>query len=154
MGKNLIAVIGVTNDHGIGFDGKMPWPRSKSDMQRFVALTEGRDVIMGRKTYESIGNPLKRRTNYVLTRDVNYQADGVIIITDKEDVPDNAVVIGGAEIYGLLESEIIEWHVSLFPGEHISDTIYVLPDKTPTGTKWRLQEQEVCIDHIYIRYST
>ena len=94
----------------IGQDGKLPWHIS-ADLQHFKRLTLGKPVVMGRKTYESIGRPLPRRTNIVVTRDTNWRADGVLIAHDVptalalayEDAHrvgvDEVAVIGGAEIY-------------------------------------------------------
>ena len=56
----------------------MPW-RLKSDMQRFKALTMGKPVVMGRKTFVSIGRPLPGRTNIVVTRDAGFRADGAVV---------------------------------------------------------------------------
>jgi dihydrofolate reductase len=87
--------------------GDMPWGRSmKSDLQRFRKLTTGHAVIMGRKTYETIGKPLPDRQNIILTRCPTFSAEGcevahsldeAISMSNSEDV----YVIGGAEIYNL-----------------------------------------------------
>jgi dihydrofolate reductase len=94
----------------IGDKGQLPW-RIPADLQHFKRLTVGKPIIMGRKTYESIGRPLPRRTNIVVTRDERWQADGVTVAQDiptalalaYEDAhrsgADEIAVIGGAEIY-------------------------------------------------------
>lgn len=146
------AVIAVAAGNVIGNGSELPWPRSKSDMKRFRSITLNNTIVMGRKTFESIGKPLPHRENIVLTRDLNYQAEGVIITSDPLSVPDDSIIIGGAEIYSLFESRIDTWHVSMFTGEHLGDVVYVLPDRTPTGTKWRLEEFEISEDHVYLRY--
>ena len=71
----LIAAIGENNV--IGRNGQLPW-RLKSDLAHFRALTSGKPVVMGRKTYQSIGKPLKDRTNIVLTRDSDWAAPGTV----------------------------------------------------------------------------
>jgi dihydrofolate reductase len=88
----------------------MPW-RMKSDMARFKALTIGKPVIMGRRTFESLPRPLRGRTNIVITRDADYRATGAIVTTSAADAGAVArgdalrrsvaeiAVIGGAEIY-------------------------------------------------------
>src|SRR5688500_19515173 len=75
-----IVIIAAVADNGvIGRGGTMPW-RLKSDMQHFRALTMGKPVVMGRKTYESLHiKPLPGRTNIVVTRDSNFTAPGVLV---------------------------------------------------------------------------
>lgn len=94
----------------IGKDGQLPW-RISADLKFFKSVTVGKPVVMGRKTYESIGKPLPRRTNIVVTRQRDWRAEGVIVVTDVptalalayEDARrtgvDEVAVIGGAEIY-------------------------------------------------------
>ncbi|MBM3513987.1 MAG: dihydrofolate reductase [Alphaproteobacteria bacterium] len=107
----VVSLILARAENGvIGANGKLPWHIS-ADLKQFKALTVGKPVIMGRKTYESIGKPLPRRTNIVVTRNAAWHADGVMVATDLptalalgyEDAHrtgvDEVMVIGGAEIY-------------------------------------------------------
>jgi dihydrofolate reductase len=107
----LITLVVAKADNGvIGRDGKLPWHIS-ADLKFFKRMTVGKPVIMGRKTYESIGKPLPRRTNIVVTRDGSWHAEGVTVVQDLpsafalayEDAhrtgADEIAVIGGAEIY-------------------------------------------------------
>ena len=74
-----VALVAAVADNGvIGAAGAMPW-RLATDMKRFRALTMGKPVIMGRKTFASIGKPLAGRTNIVVTRQGDFAADGVTI---------------------------------------------------------------------------
>jgi len=94
----------------IGVDNRLPWHIS-ADLQHFKRLTVGKPVIMGRKTYDSIGKPLPRRTNIVVTRDPVWTAAGVLVAHDLvtalalayEDLHRTGAreiaVIGGAEIF-------------------------------------------------------
>jgi dihydrofolate reductase len=94
----------------IGSAGAIPW-RLKSDVQRLKAMTMGKPVVMGRKTFESLRRPLPGRTNIVVTRDANYRAAGAVVTTSFADAQATALgdalrrfateiaVIGGAEIY-------------------------------------------------------
>ncbi|MCR5878964.1 dihydrofolate reductase [Phenylobacterium sp. J367] len=97
----------------IGRDGTLPW-RLKSDLQIFKAVTMGKPVIMGRKTFESLpGGALKGRTNIVLTKDGSFEAKGAIVCEDfseavqiareqaEEDGVDEVCVIGGASLFEL-----------------------------------------------------
>jgi dihydrofolate reductase len=106
----IVFVVAIAENGVIGAGGSIPW-RLKSDMQRFKALTIGRPVIMGRKTFESLRRPLPGRTNIVITRDQNYRAAGAVVTTSAADAFAVArgdalrrsvaeiAVIGGAEIY-------------------------------------------------------
>ena len=103
-------VIARADNGVIGRDGQLPW-RIPADLQYFKRVTLGKPVVMGRKTYESIGRPLPRRTNIVVTRDTAWQAPGVTTAADLptafalayEDAHrtgvDEIAVIGGGEIY-------------------------------------------------------
>lgn len=117
-------IVAVARNGVIGRDGAMPW-RLSSDLKRFKALTLGHPVIMGRKTFESIGKPLVDRLNIVVSRNTDWEADGVLRVSslgaaielgiahleaiwreaeederlDDEDVPAEVFVIGGGEIY-------------------------------------------------------
>jgi dihydrofolate reductase len=106
-----IVLIAAVADNGvIGAHGAIPW-RLKSDMQRLKAMTIGKPVVMGRKTFVSIGRALPRRTNIVVTRDARFRAPGVVVTTSFADARAVArgdalrrsaadiAVIGGAEIY-------------------------------------------------------
>jgi dihydrofolate reductase len=106
----IVFVIAIAENGVIGAGGAIPW-RQKSDMARFKALTIGKPVIMGRKTFESLRRPLVNRTNIVITRDPDYRARGAIVTTSAADAGAVArgdalrrsaaeiAVIGGAEIY-------------------------------------------------------
>ena len=106
----IVMIVAVAENGVIGAAGAIPW-RLKSDMARFKALTSGKPVVMGRKTFVSIGRPLPGRTNIVVTRDVDFRADGVVVTNSFADAMAIATgdalrrfateiaVIGGAEIY-------------------------------------------------------
>jgi dihydrofolate reductase len=106
----IVLIVAVADNGVIGARGALPW-RLKSDMQRLKALTIGKPVVMGRKTFASIGRPLPGRTNIVVTRDANFRARGVAVTNSftgaravalgdalRRRATDIAV-IGGAEIY-------------------------------------------------------
>ena len=74
-----IVLLAAVADNGvIGRDNALPW-RLSSDLKRFKALTMGKPVVMGRKTYLSIGKPLPGRTNIVVSRDAGFRAPGVLV---------------------------------------------------------------------------
>lgn len=100
----IIAALG--KNRALGKDNKLLW-RIKEDLQRFKRLSMGHPVIMGRKTFESIGKPLPDRTTLVITRDKNWTAEGVTVMHSFEDAlnlaktldTERLVIAGGAEIY-------------------------------------------------------
>lgn len=107
----IVFVVAIAENGVIGAGNAMPW-RLKADMARFRALTIGRPVVMGRKTFESLPRrPLRDRTNIVITRDAAYRAAGAIVTTSAADAETVArgdalrrsvaevAVIGGAEIF-------------------------------------------------------
>jgi len=108
----LCLIVAVAENGVIGRDNDLPWKIS-SDLQYFKATTMGKPIIMGRKTFQSIGRPLPGRTNIVITRDTSYAPEGVIVAHTLDmalDVAtgiaqskgeDEVMVIGGAEIYTL-----------------------------------------------------
>jgi dihydrofolate reductase len=108
----LILVVAVAENGVIGRDNQLLW-RIKTDLGRFRRLTMGKPMIMGRKTFQSIGKPLPGRETIVLTRDAGFAAEGVhVVLTWEEAVAkggelaarmgaDSIAVAGGAEIYAL-----------------------------------------------------
>jgi dihydrofolate reductase len=100
----MINIIAAMAKNGvIGNKGQLPWKLGE-DMRHFVKVTSGFPVVMGRKTFESIGRPLKDRINIILTRDESYKKDGCLTLNSIEEVvkefkDKNLMVIGGEEIY-------------------------------------------------------
>lgn len=97
-------IVALDEERVIGRDGGLPW-RLSADLKRFKALTMGHHLVMGRKTYDSIGRPLPGRTSIVLTRQVGWSAPGVLAAASLDDAltlarADSEVfVIGGAELF-------------------------------------------------------
>jgi dihydrofolate reductase len=108
MKAPVVALIVAVAENGvIGRDGTLPW-RIPEDMKWFRARTEGRPLIMGRKTWESLPKrPLPGRTNIVVTRNADYRADGAVVVRSLDaaidvaigEEPEEIMVIGGAELY-------------------------------------------------------
>jgi dihydrofolate reductase len=97
-------IAAMANDRVIGKGNKMPW-HLPADLTFFKQMTLTKPVIMGRKTFESIGRPLSGRKNIVITRSINFKAQGVTIVHDKTSAlaaaagAEEVMVIGGATIY-------------------------------------------------------
>ena len=101
---SLVVAMGLNRE--IGVNNQIPWKLSE-DLKNFKKTTMGHHILMGRKTYESIGKPLPGRTNIILTRNSNYQVPDCITVTSLDEAIKLAktkgetelMVIGGAEIY-------------------------------------------------------
>ena len=100
-----ISLICAASQNGvIGRDNRLPW-RLPADLAHFKRLTTGHHILMGRKTYESIGKPLPNRTSIVITRQTGFQADGCLVAHSLEEAlglcsnDEELFIIGGAEIY-------------------------------------------------------
>jgi len=104
----ILSLIGaMARNRVVGVDNRLPW-RLPEDLKRFKALTSGHPVIMGRKTYESIGRLLPERLNIILTRQKNYNIEGASVVSSLDEAlalakkspgAEEVYVIGGAEIW-------------------------------------------------------
>jgi dihydrofolate reductase len=131
-----IAVVAAVARNGvIGRDNHLVW-RLRSDLRRFREITLGKPVIMGRKTYESIGKPLPGRDNVVMTRDRGFAAPGLVIAHGWDDARNTAarlaaasgaseiMVIGGAEVYGLALPDADRLRLTLVEAEPEGDAMF------------------------------
>lgn len=108
----LSMIVAAAQNRVIGRENALPW-YLPNDLKYFKQTTLGKPIIMGRKTYESIGKPLPGRTNIVITRQEGYQPEGVKVVHSVEEARDlaenvclidgqtEAMIMGGAEIYTL-----------------------------------------------------
>jgi len=102
----VIIIVAIARNNVIGRDGKLPW-HLPSDLQHFKKTTMGYPLIMGRKTFESIGKPLPGRDNIVLTRDTSLQIPGCLVMHSLEDGvnhcrdQEKVFIIGGGDIFKL-----------------------------------------------------
>lgn len=131
MAIHLTAVVAMTGERVIGKDGKLPW-HLPEDLAFFKKTTSGHPIVMGRKTYESIGRPLPKRRNIVLTRDLGWRAEGVEVIHAPGDlmklsgIDGQVFVIGGAEVYRAFTPLLESWLVSHVFRDYEGDT-YLAP---------------------------
>jgi len=97
-------IAAIANDNALGKDNQLIWHLS-ADLKRFKKLTTGHHIIMGRKTFESIGKPLPNRTTIIITRNKSYKQKGCLIANSLESAlamvknDDSPFIIGGAQIY-------------------------------------------------------
>ncbi len=100
----LSIIVAIANDSVIGIDNTLPW-HLPEDLKRFKALTMGHHIIMGRKTYDSLGRLLPGRTTVIVTRNKDYHVEGALIAHSLEQAialcknDDEVFLIGGAELY-------------------------------------------------------
>lgn len=110
-------VVAHDENYVIGYDNQLPW-YIPEDLAYFKEVTMGKPMIMGRNTFESIGRPLPGRTNIVVTRNVHYHDEGILICHSMEQaialarsIHNDVMIIGGAEIF--------KEHL------HLADTLYI-----------------------------
>jgi dihydrofolate reductase len=149
-GQVSIALVAAVADNGvIGSAGAMPW-RLATDMKRFRSLTMGKPVIMGRKTFASIGKALAGRTNIVVTRQRDVAPEDAIVAPGlaealemgraaaRESGADEVMVIGGGEIYALAMAEADRLYITHVHARPAGDTRFPAIDPAV----WRAVSRE------------
>ncbi|MGZ3688556.1 MAG: dihydrofolate reductase [Bdellovibrionota bacterium] len=127
MKISLIAA--MTEERVIGRENRLPW-QLPEDLKRFRAITSGSPIVMGRKTYESIGRPLPNRRNIVLTRQAGFSAAGVECVRSLAEAfalcegAREIFVIGGAEIYTLALPEADRIYLTLIRKSFEGDAFF------------------------------
>lgn len=138
MSPEIVLIYARASNGVIGKDGALPW-RLPADLKRFKAMTMGKPMIMGRKTFESFPSPLPGRRHIVLTRDANWQAEGAEVVHSVEDAlacatsegAGELAVIGGAQIYGEFMGRATRIELTEVHGDFEGDTL--MP---ATGPEW------------------
>lgn len=142
---NFAAVVAHDKNRLIGGDNKLLW-HLPEDLKNFKKLTLNSVVVMGRKTFESIGKPLPKRLNVVLTRDKDFRPNNCIVYDDITDVIRDfaeeyqVFIIGGGEIYKQFFPHIKRIYVSLVDGEYVGDTYF--PEYNSDEWKCLFEEQK------------
>ena len=134
----MITLIAASSSNRvIGKDNRLIW-HIPGDLKRFKEITSGHTILMGRKTFESIGKPLPNRKNIVLTRDKDWKAEGVTTIIDIKDIKDEDLfIIGGGEIYRMFIDISDKIERTLIDKEFEGDTYF--PN---IGNEWIEQKRE------------
>jgi dihydrofolate reductase len=138
-------VVAMTRERVIGRDNGLPW-RLPADLKHFKATTLGKPVLMGRKTFESIGKPLPGRVNVVLTRERAWQAPGVLVFHSMEDAlahlgaVDEVAGIGGAEIFNALLPLTTRIYLTRIAADIPGDTVF--PALDPADWREVASEQD------------
>jgi dihydrofolate reductase len=136
MVQEVMLIVARADDGTIGDKGALPW-RLPADLKRFKALTMGKSMIMGRKTFDSLPGLLPGRQHIVLTRDAGWSASGAqaahdvagaLALAGERDV----AVIGGAEVLALFEPAAHRFELTQVHGDYAGDTRMPYP-----GARWR-----------------
>jgi dihydrofolate reductase len=146
------AILAHDDKFGIGKDGGLPWPYNSADMKWFRECTNGHVVVMGRKTWESLGSKkLPNRTNIVITKsDIQGEPDGryfgdmgKLIRMIKLDYPDlKTWIIGGADIYKQTLSLCDNIYLTHFPGDYKCDTFIPMNEYLTSHAIMAKKEQD------------
>ena len=148
------AILSADRNWGIGYQNKL-LVSIPSDMRFFREMTEGKVIVMCRKTLESFPNglPLKKRINVVLTHDRSYQVKDAVIVHDKEELleelkkyQEDIFVVGGGSVYELLLPYCDTAYVTRIDMEYQADTFFPDLDQDP---EWELTEEsdeQTCFD--------
>lgn len=123
----LSIIVAMTKERVIGYQNKIPWHLSE-DLKHFKKITMGHPIIMGRKTFESIGHPLPGRENIVITRNKNYKAKGVTVVHSLQeaikDKNEECFIIGGAKIYELALPKANKIYLTLIHNKITGDAYF------------------------------
>jgi len=142
----LSIITAMDENRLIGKENGLPW-KLPADLQFFKKVTMSKPIIMGRKTFESIGRPLPGRRNIIITRDQSFRADGCEVVFSPESAVDavsnvdEAMVIGGANIYQQLIPSADRLYLTKVAGEFDGDAWF--PEIN--FSEWQLSEKE---DHL------
>ena len=139
----LAMIVAMAKNNVIGLDNDMPW-HLPADLQWFKKTTLGSPIIMGRKTYESIGRPLPGRLNIILSRDTDLVIDGCTVVHSLEDAlktaneadntKDEVFITGGSHLYNKFLAEADTLYLTQIDAELEGDTFF------PDYTKYNWQE--------------
>ena len=138
-------IVAAANNNAIGKEGGMPW-HLPNDLRHFKNLTWGMPVVMGRKTFESLGKPLAGRKNIVISRQQGWSAPGAVVVKSIEDAlfvareadMKEVMVIGGGEIYKSLFDRAKRIYLTRVEAEPDADTFFPVIDPQ----QWHLMSQK------------
>ena len=148
-GRPIALVAAIATNGVLGHKNAVPW-RLASDLKRFRRVTLGKPVLMGRKTYESIGQPLPERISIVVSRDVNFRVpSGVRVAKDMETAlceaervaqalqADTIALIGGADLFAALIDRVTRLHLTFVELTPQGDTFFPVIDWSLWSEVWR-----------------
>jgi dihydrofolate reductase len=152
--KKISIIVAMSDNYVIGLKNKLPWHIS-ADLKNFKNITLGNPIIMGRKTYDSIGKPLKDRDNIVISRDNSLKIDGVEVVDSLEkaifmaaEAPE-IFIIGGQQIYQIALPIATHMYVTNVEGNFEGDAYF--PDYNQQ--EWREVDREDLITEDNLKFS-
>jgi dihydrofolate reductase len=153
-GRTITLVAAMARNGAIGLGGAMPWHLPR-ELKHFKAVTMGHPIVMGRKTWESIGRPLPGRQNIVVTRNPGYSAEGCDVVASLQAAVevangDEVMVIGGGQLYEQALPHADRMVLTLVDCEPVGDTWF--PEWDPadwTETSSRHEDPDEANPHAY-----
>jgi dihydrofolate reductase len=148
---NVIAA--MARNRVIGINNTLPW-RLPEDLKHFKSLTMGHHIIMGRKTYESIGKPLPGRTTVIVTRNADFKVEGCLTATSIDTAialcgeDDNVFFVGGAELYGQILPRADRLYLTEIQAEYEGDAWFPEFDRTA----WKEAERHAHVNDAGLAY--
>lgn len=145
--RQIVAVVGVATNGVIGRDGAIPW-HSTVDMRHFKTVTMGHPVVMGRKTFESIGKILPGRLNVILTRDASYRVEGAKVVHSREEALSalrgerQIMIIGGDQVYRAFYQDLTRIELTQIGLEAEGDAFFQLDP----SRDWKVIETREDVD--------
>jgi len=159
--KNIPTIIAaIGNNNELGKNNNLIW-HLPADLKRFKKLTTGHHIIMGRKTFESIGVPLPNRTTVIITRDKNYKAQGCIVVNSLEEALTVAkkdatpYIIGGADIYNQALKKAEKLEITYVHGNFDADVFFPKIDLTvweETKREFHKKDAKNAYDYSFVTY--
>lgn len=141
----LSLIVAQARHNVIGYRNRLPW-HLPSDLRHFKTLTMGKPIIMGRKTFDSIGKPLLGRRNIVISRDTTLQIAGVEIFHSIDEAlnvvktAEEVMIIGGANLYAQTLHRAACIYMTIIDAEFNGDVFF-----PPLNDEWNLQSEENCL---------
>ncbi|NOQ16936.1 MAG: dihydrofolate reductase [Methyloprofundus sp.] len=156
----LSLIVAMASNHTIGINNAMPWNLS-ADLKKFKKITMGHPIIMGRKTFESIGRPLPGRQNIIISRNPDYSQEGCQVFNSLEAAIkscaelDEAFVIGGATLYEVALELADRLYITEIQQEFEGDTWFPIIDKQQWQEVARedIKDESVTFNYSFIIYA-
>lgn len=139
----------------ISYKNALPW-HIPNDLKHVKQLSTGHTLVMGRKTFESIGKPLPNRKNVVLTRDNNFKPDGVEVIHTIDDIYNlegHVFIFGGQTLYEVMIDKVDDMYITVVDGKHQGDTFfppYTFEDWTVASSEEGQLDEKNTIPHTFL----
>lgn len=156
----ITIIAAIARNNALGKNNKLIW-HLPADLKRFKNITNGHHIIMGRKTFESLGKPLPNRTTIIITRNKNYKVKDCIVVNslkealEKANADENPYILGGAEIYKQAMNLADQLDVTLIHQEFQADAFFPEIDKSIWKESFREDfkaNEKNKYDYSFVRY--